>query len=83
MRLERLSAGSVSSAGEPAFANPRAANLLGNHDDVVTLGLTWYLNRWFRLQGNAIHESFDDAERAPIVGRSSYWSYVGRLQFVL
>jgi phosphate-selective porin OprO and OprP len=83
VRIERLSVGSVSSGGEPAFANPRAANLLGNHDDVVTLGLTWYLNRWFRLQGNAIHESFDDAERAPIFGRATYWSYVGRLQFVL
>ena len=83
VRVERLSVGSVSSGGEPAFANPRAANLLGNHDDVVTLGLTWYLNRWFRLQGNAIHESFDDAERAPLFGRATYWSYVGRLQFVL
>jgi phosphate-selective porin OprO and OprP len=83
VRAERLSVGSVSSGGEPPFANPRAANLLGNHDDVVTLGLTWYLNRWFRLQGNAIHESFADAERAPLVGRAAYWSYVGRLQFVL
>jgi len=83
VRIERLGVGSVASGGEPAFANPRAANLLGNHDEVVTLGLTWYLNRWFRLQGNAIHESFADAERVPIFGRPSYWSYVGRLQFVL
>lgn len=83
VRVERLGVGSVSSGGEPAFANPRAANLLGNHDDVLTLGLTWYFNRWFRLQGNAIHESFDDAERAPLVGRATYWSYVGRVQFVL
>ncbi len=83
VRIERLGVGSVASGGEPAFANPRAANLIGNHDEVVTLGLTWYLNRWFRLQGNAIHESFADAERAPIFGRPSYWSYVGRMQFVL
>ena len=51
--------------------------------DVVTVGLTWYLNRWFKVQGNAIHESFDDPARAPIEGRGAYWSYVGRLQFAL
>ena len=82
-RYERLGFGSASTAGEPAFSNPRAANLLGNDDGVVTIGLTWYLNRWFKVQGNAIHESFDDANRAPIRGRATYWSYVGRLQFVL
>ncbi len=83
VRIERLGFGSAATNGEPAFANPRAANLLGNHDDIVTIGLTWYLNRWFKLQGNAVHESFDDVERAPIAGRSSYWSYVGRVQFAL
>ncbi len=82
-RYERLSFGSASTAGEPAFANPRAANLLGNRDDVVTLGVTWYLNRWFKVQGNAVHESFDDVSRAPLVGRATFWSYVGRLQFAL
>lgn len=83
LRYERLGFGSASTEGEPAFANPRAANLLRNRDDVITLGLTWYLNRWFKVQGNAIHESFDDPARAPIVGRGAYWSYVGRLQFAL
>ncbi len=82
-RYEQLGFGSVSSDGEPAFTNPRAANLLRNRDDVVTIGLTWYLNRWFKAQGNAIHESFDDPTRAPIQGRATYWSYVGRLQFAL
>lgn len=83
LRAERLALGSASAAGEPAFANPRAANLLANGDDVITIGLTWYLNRWFKLQGNAIHESFDDVARAPIAGRRTYWSYVGRVQFAL
>jgi phosphate-selective porin OprO/OprP len=82
-RYERFTLGSVDDAGEPPFANPRAANLLPNRDDVVTLGVTWYLNRWIRLQGNAIREAFDDVERAPITGRAKYWSYVGRFQFVL
>jgi phosphate-selective porin OprO/OprP len=83
LRIERLGFGSASTAGEPAFANPRAANLLANRDDVITIGLTWYMNRWFKLQGNAIHESFDDIARAPIAGRGTYWSYVGRVQFAL
>lgn len=83
LRAERLALGSASTAGEPAFANPRAANLLANRDDVITIGLTWYLNRWFKLQGNAIHESFDDVARAPLAGRGTYWSYVGRVQFAL
>ena len=82
-RYERFGLGSTATAGEPAFSNPRAANLLRNRDDVLTFGLSWYLNRWFRLQGNALHESFDDVARAPIVGESKYWSYVARLQFVL
>lgn len=83
VRLERLGFGSTSTNGEPAFANPRAANLQSNHDQISTFGVTWYLNRWMKVQGNAIRETFDDVERAPIVGRSSYWSYVTRLQFVL
>jgi phosphate-selective porin len=83
VRLERLGFGSTSSDGEPAFANPRAANLLRNHDQIGTFGITWYLNRWMKLQGNAIREAFEDPERAPIVGRAVFWSYVGRLQFVL
>jgi phosphate-selective porin len=83
VRQERLGFGSVDDAGQPAFANPRAANILRNRNDVLTLGLTWYLNRWVKLQGNAIRESFEDPARAPITGRASYWSYVSRVQFVL
>jgi len=82
-RYERLTFGSTVDDGEPAFANPRAANLLRNTDAITTVGVTWHLNRWFRLQGNAIRETFDDVERAPISGRASYWSYVGRVQFAL
>lgn len=78
-RYERMLLGS-SSSSEPAFDNPRAENLLRNHDDVITLGLTWYLNRWFKVQGNAIRETFDDLERTPLNGTATFWSYVSRLQ---
>ncbi len=80
-RMERMLFGSSESSGQPASTSPRGENLARNHDDVVTLGLAWHLNRWVKLQGNAIHESFLDAARAPIAGTATYWSYVTRLQF--
>ena len=83
VRFERLSFGSTATNGEPAFANPRAANLLRNREDIVTVGLSWYLNRWFKVQANAVHESFKDPERTPLPGVRSFWSYVSRLQFAL
>ena len=80
-RFERLSFGSRGTNGEPAFANPRAAHLLGNREDILTVGLTWYLNRWFKVQTNGIYETFEDPERFPVLGQRSYWNYVSRLQF--
>ena len=81
VRFERLSFGSTNTNGEPAFANPRAANLLRNREDILTVGLNWYLNRWFKVQTNAVHETFQDPERTPLLGVRSFWSYVSRLQF--
>jgi phosphate-selective porin OprO/OprP len=82
-RYERLTFGSTEDQGEPAFANPRAVNLLRNRDDAWTFGLSWILNRWFKLQANAIRESFSDVDRAPIVGVPVHWSFVGRVQFAM
>ena len=79
-RFERILFGSTG-GDEPASTSPRGDNLARNHDDVLTLGLAWHLNRWMKLQGNAIHESFLDPVRAPLEGTASYWSYVTRLQF--
>ena len=45
------------------------------------MGVTWYLNRWFKLQTNAIHETLEDPERTPLRGCGVIWSYVSRLQF--
>ena len=82
-RYERLTFGSTDDQGEPAFANPRAVNLLRNRDDAWTFGLSWILNRWFKLQANAIRESFSDIDRAPILGAPVHWSFVGRFQFAM
>jgi len=83
VRYERLTFGSTDDQGEPAFANPRAVNLLRNRDDAWTFGLSWILNRWFKLQANGIRESFSDIERAPIVGTPVHWSFVVRFQFAM
>lgn len=80
-RYERLEFGSTGGADQPASTSPRGDNLARNHDDVITVGLAWHLNRWVKLQGNAVHESFLDPRRAPLDGTATYWSYVTRLQF--
>lgn len=82
VRYERIRFGS-DQASEPQETNPRAANLLENGDDVWTFGVNWYLNRWSRIQLNAIREQIEDVERSPISGRPDFWSAIARLQFVL
>ena len=62
---------------------PRAANVLGNRDNVWTVGGTWRVNRWFEVQSNLVHESLTDPVRTPIPGQSGFWSKLCRLQFVM
>lgn len=81
-RFEALSFGSVSQEG-PAFRNPRAEHIAENKAEVWTTGVSWYLNRWIKLQGNAIREHLLDEERTPVTGRRTYWSGMVRLQVVL
>jgi hypothetical protein len=81
-RYERLRFG-ADHPTEPPEANPRAANLVEVGSGATTLGLNWYLNRWSKIQFNAVRETFDDIERSPVTGRAGYWSGLCRLQFVL
>ena len=82
-RIETMSFGSDGTGGEPAFSNPRAANLLPNRDRVLTLGVNWYLNQFGRVTVNATREHLSDPERTPEPGRQTYWGAALRLQFVL
>ncbi len=82
MRYEELGFGSESMEG-PAFSNPRADNVLKNRDHAWTVGATWYLNKWAKIQVNGVRESFEDVERSPVSGQAAVWSGVCRLQFVL
>jgi len=81
-RLEALSFGSISHEG-PAFRNPRAAHIAENKEWVWTTGVTWFPNRWVKIQANSIREYITDPLRTPVAGQQTYWSGVVRLQFVL
>jgi phosphate-selective porin OprO/OprP len=81
-RYERMQFGS-DAPGEDEERNPRAANLLENGERLWTFGVNWYLNRWMRIQLNAIRETIDDIERSPVADQNTFWSSVARLQLVL
>lgn len=81
-RFEELSFGSIAQDG-PAFRNPRAEHIAENEDEVWTTGVTWYPNRWIKIQGNAIREHILDELRTPVAGQHTYWSGVVRLQIVI
>ncbi len=81
-RFESLRFSSASREG-PAFDNPRADHVNPNQEQVWTTGVTWFMNRWLRIQGNAIRESFEDASRGPVADTPKFWSGVLRVQFVL
>jgi phosphate-selective porin OprO/OprP len=81
-RYERMRFGS-DAPGEEEERNPRALNLLENGERLWTIGINWYLNRWMRIQLNAIHETIDDIERSPVPDQNKFWVGVARLQLVL
>ncbi|MGH9674333.1 MAG: OprO/OprP family phosphate-selective porin [Bryobacteraceae bacterium] len=63
----------------------RAANIRQNSDRAWTFGVTWYVNRWVKIQYNGIREKFEDvlARTNPISGRAVYWMQVVRIQGIL
>jgi phosphate-selective porin len=63
-RFERLAFEPVSYPGTAlGFSRPEA--LSGNAEHVTTLGVTWYLSRYVKLQGNLVVEAINDAQRSP------------------
>ena len=73
---------SVPAAGaDPPSRSPRAERILPSGDDVFTVGVNWPVNRWIRLQVNAIREHVEDAQRSPVLGGAPFWSKAIRLQF--
>ena len=78
-KYDELAFGSARHEGT-AFSNPRADNLIGAKDQVWTMGVNWFPNRWVRVIGNAIHEDFENASSTPVSGITAFWSGLCRLQ---
>ena len=84
LRYERLWYDSVpGSSTDPPARTPRSINILPSGDRALTLGVNWALNRFFKLQFNAIREQVEDPARNPIKSGDAFWSRVARLQIVL
>ena len=81
-RLERLGFGS-SFDGEPELSNPRAANLLEVAVRAWTVGVNWYVNRWAKIQFNAIRELTGPADDPTGADETTTWTRVVRFQFVM
>lgn len=83
VRLETLTFDSVDYPGSQ-FGFPSDGKLLGNADRVLTLGVNWYLNHYFKVQANVINEAVADAVRSPSTSPDGrFTSTVVRIQFRL
>jgi len=81
-RVERLAFRSVASGDAPSDSM-RADVIIGNADRAMTIGVNWYLNRWGKLQFNAIKESLTDPSQGPRPFPSEFWSRVIRFQLTI
>jgi phosphate-selective porin len=81
-RVERLRFGSAARGDEPS-TSPRADVIPDNGSRILTLGVNWHINRWLRVQANAVRESLTRPEAGPFPDRPHFWSRLVRLQFLL
>ena len=81
-RYERVWFDSVGGGDEP-FRNPRAETIFPSGERVLTLGVNWTVNRYIKLQLNAMREVLSDPDRSPAPNGPSFWSRVLRFQFAL
>lgn len=69
------------SAGEQGSRSPRADTIVGNGDQVTTVGVNWYINRYVKVQANVIREKLDDPSQGPLPSQASFTSKAIRFQF--
>jgi len=80
-RIESLAFFSVAQ-NESALRNPRAPRLARSDEQAWTFGVNWTLNRWTKVQFNAIREELHDlANGAPV--HAPAWTRVCRVQFAM
>ena len=68
---------------DPPFRNSRAETILPSGEKTLTLGLTYYANKFVKIQLNGIREQLEDAERSPTLSDTPFWSTVLRFQVEL
>ena len=81
-RYEGIRFDSAGGAGLPD-RTPRAEVIQASGNRVLTLGMNWTLNRFWKLQLNVIREHLDDPFINPVPGQDAFWSRVLRFQLVL
>jgi len=80
-RFDRLSFGS-GAADEP-FLNPRADHVAPIGKDAWTAGINWHLNRWVKVQANAVREQLTDPLALLPLSATPWWSAVVRFQVAM
>jgi phosphate-selective porin len=81
-RFDVVSFYSDGGSGLPS-RSPRAPNILPNSERTWTVGPTWYLNHFLKIQANAQRERLTDIERKAVLGRNTFWTGVIRLQVAM
>jgi phosphate-selective porin len=82
VRFERLGFSSADQSDAPSLG-PRADHIAPLRQDAWTFGGTWLVNRWVKVQVNAIRESFvDETGIRPEIPQAR-WRSLMRLQFAM
>jgi phosphate-selective porin OprO and OprP len=82
-RYERMWFDSTPVGQDVPLRNPRAETIYPSGDKALTLGVSWTLNRFVKIQVNGIREQVEDPQRNPVPNGAAFWSRVIRFQFVL
>ena len=82
MRYERLTFGSQGTGDVPSFS-ARADVLEPASDYATTIGGSWYLNQWIKIQLNAVREAVTSPRRSDPSSNRTRWYYVTRFQFTM
>ena len=80
VRVERIQFGAISD--DPlASTSPRAEVILGNANSAMTAGVNWYINRWLKIQFNAVRNTIEFPDQTSAPSTPVYWSRLLRFQF--
>jgi hypothetical protein len=81
-RYDWVQFGSAGAADAPS-RDPRADHVAPLAKRTLTLGVSWWLNRWMAVHSNAIREQVADAAQLYPIAAGSRWTAVIRSQVVM